>query len=205
MAERQSLRDLQSGTVANIAIILAISVLAIRVIEEVIQPLVIAVLLFLLIRPAAQWLEERPLMQGKYAHPLMPYGVLVALLFVVLWIASQVLYANVTAFTEEVPMLTEKLNEKVVWFEGISVMGYSFDISGLTELFSVETINEYIGDFVGSLASFTTRAATVLIFLLSSYSRPRRSRAGSRQRSRRTPRVSRGSPATRGRGSTPTL
>ena len=105
-------------------------------------------------------------MQGKYAHPLMPYGVLVALLFVVLWIASQVLYANVTAFTEEVPMLTEKLNEKVVWFEGISVMGYSFDISGLTELFSVETINEYIGDFVGSLASFTTRAATVLIFLL---------------------------------------
>ncbi|MEC9263765.1 MAG: hypothetical protein VYD23_01530, partial [Candidatus Thermoplasmatota archaeon] len=62
MGERQTLSDLQSGTVANIAIILLVSVLAIRVLQVVIQPLVIAVLLFLLIRPAAQWLEERPLM-----------------------------------------------------------------------------------------------------------------------------------------------
>ena len=37
MAEGQALSDLQSGTVANIAIILAISVLAIRVIEVVIS------------------------------------------------------------------------------------------------------------------------------------------------------------------------
>ena len=166
MGETQSLRDLPSGTVANIAIILMVSVLAIIQLKAVIQPLVIATLLFLLIRPAAQWLEERPLMQKSYAHPLMPYGVLVALLFIVLWMASQVLYANLTAFTDEVPMLTEKLSEKVVWFEGISLMGYSFDISGMTELFSVETINEYIGDFVGSLASFTASAVTVLIFLL---------------------------------------
>ena len=91
MGERQTLSDLQSATVANIAIILLVSVLAIKVIQVVIQPLVIAVLLFLLIRPAAQWLEERPLMQKRYAHPLMPYGVLVALLFIVLWMASQVL------------------------------------------------------------------------------------------------------------------
>ena len=166
MAEGQARSDLQSGTVANIAIILAISVLAIRVIEVVIQPLVIAVLLFLLIRPAAQWLEERPLMQGKYAHPLMPYGVLVALLFIVLWMASQVLYANLTAFTDEVPALTDQLNDKVTWVEGFSVMGYSFDTSGLTELITVETINEYIGAIVGSLASFTASAVTVLIFLL---------------------------------------
>ena len=164
MGERQTLSDLQSGTVANIAIILLVSVLAIKVIQVVIQPLVIAVLLFLLIRPAAQWLEERPLMQKSYAHPLMPYGVLVALLFIVLWMASQVLYANLTAFTDEVPVLTDQLNDKVVWLEGISVMGYSFDTSGLTELITVDTINEYIGSFVGSLASFTASAATVPVF-----------------------------------------
>jgi len=166
MGERQTLSDLQSATVANIAIILLVSVLAIKVIQAVIQPLVIAVLLFLLIRPAAQWLEERPLMQKSYAHPLMPYGVLVALLFIVLWMASQVLYANLTAFTDEVPALTDQLNDKVTWVEGFSVMGYSFDTSGLTELITVETINEYIGSFVGSLASFTASAVTVLIFLL---------------------------------------
>ena len=166
MGKGQSLSDLQSATVANIAIILLVSVLAITRLQVVIQPLVIAVLLFLLIRPAAQWLEERPLMQGKYAHPLMPYGVLVAMLFLVLWMASQLLYANLTAFTDEVPVLTQQLNDKVTWLEGISVMGYSFDISGLTELFSVETIDQYIASFVGSLASFTVNVATVFIFLL---------------------------------------
>ena len=86
MGERQNLKDLDSGTVANVSIILLVAVLAIRQLEVVIQPLVLAILLFLLIRPAAQWLEDRPIMQ-KYAHPLMPYGVLVVALFAVLWLS----------------------------------------------------------------------------------------------------------------------
>ena len=47
MGESQSLRDLPSGTVANIAIILMVSVLAIIQLKAVIQPLVIAILLFI--------------------------------------------------------------------------------------------------------------------------------------------------------------
>jgi len=165
MGETQSLRDLPSGTVANIAIILMVSVLAIIQLKAVIQPLVIATLLFLLIRPAAQWLEERQIMQ-KYGHPLMPYGVLVVILFLVMWIASQLLYSNLTLFTEEIPGLTEKLNTKLIWLEGLEFWGYSFDVSGLTALLSLDTINNYLTGFVGSLASFTASAATVLIFLL---------------------------------------
>ena len=165
MGETQSLRDLPSATVANIAIILMVSVLAIIQLKAVIQPLVIATLLFLLIRPAAQWLEERPIMQ-KYAYPLMPYGVLVVILFLVMWMASQLLYSNLTAFTEEIPGLTEKLNTKLTWLEGLEFWGYSFDVSGLTALLSLDTINNYLTGFVGSLASFTASAVTVLIFLL---------------------------------------
>ena len=78
MGERQNLKDLDSGTVANVGIILLVAVLAIKELESIIQPLIIAILLFLLIRPAAQWIEDRPIMQ-KYAHPLMPYGVLVVI------------------------------------------------------------------------------------------------------------------------------
>ena len=72
MGERQTLSDLQSGTVANIAITLLVSDFAIIYLKEVIQPLVIAVLLFLLLRPAAQWLAERPRMQKNSAPPLIP-------------------------------------------------------------------------------------------------------------------------------------
>ena len=42
MGERQNLKDLDSGTVANVSIILLVAVLAIRELEAVIQPLVLA-------------------------------------------------------------------------------------------------------------------------------------------------------------------
>ena len=165
MGERQNLKDLDSGTVANVGIILLVAVLAIKELESIIQPLIIAILLFLLIRPAAQWIEDRPIMQ-KYAHPLMAYGVLVAALFVVLWLASQLLYSNLTSFTDEIPSLTDQLNDKLSWLEEFEVWGYSFDVSGVTALISLDTINDYLTGFVGSLASFTASAVTVLIFLL---------------------------------------
>ena len=165
MGERQNLKDLDSGTVANVGIILLVAVLAIKELESIIQPLIIAILLFLLIRPAAQWIEDQPIMQ-KYAHPLMAYGVLVAALFVVLWLASQLLYSNLTSFTDEIPSLTDQLNDKLSWLEEFEVWGYSFDVSGVTALISLDTINDYLTGFVGSLASFTASAVTVLIFLL---------------------------------------
>jgi len=165
MGEGQTLKDLDSGTVANVGIILLVAVLAIKELESIIQPLIIAILLFLLIRPAAQWIEDRPIMQ-KYAHPLMPYGVLVVILFAVLWLASQLLYSNLTAFTDEVPALTTQLNDKLAWLEEFEIWGYSFDVSGVTALISLDTINDYLTGFVGSLASFTASAVTVLIFLL---------------------------------------
>ena len=165
MGERQNLKDLDSGTVANVGIILLVAVLAIKELESIIQPLIIAILLFLLIRPAAQWIEDQPIMQ-KYAHPLMAYGVLVAALFVVLWLASQLLYSNLTSFTDEIPSLTDQLNDKLAWLEEFEVWGYSFDVSGVTALISLDTINDYLTGFVGSLASFTASAVTVLIFLL---------------------------------------
>ena len=165
MGERQNLKDLDSGTVANVGIIVLVAVLAIKELESIIQPLIIAVLLFLLIRPAAQWIEDQPIMQ-KYAHPLMAYGVLVAALFVVLWLASQLLYSNLTSFTDEIPSLTDQLNDKLSWLEEFEVWGYSFDVSGVTALISLDTINDYLTGFVGSLASFTASAVTVLIFLL---------------------------------------
>ena len=96
----------------------------------------------------------------------MPYGVLVVALFAVLWLASQLLYSNLTAFTEEIPSLTTKLNDKLAWLEEFEIRGYSFDVSGVTALISLDTINDYLTGFVGSLASFTASAVSVLIFLL---------------------------------------
>ena len=76
MAKTTSLAKVDSGTLANISIVLFVGVLAIVHLKAVIQPLVVATLIFFLIRPPAQWLEER-----IGGHPLVAYGVLVCLLY----------------------------------------------------------------------------------------------------------------------------
>ena len=68
MAKSTSLAKVDSGTLANISIVLFVGVLAIVHLKAVVQPLVIATLLFLLIRPPANWLEQR------FGHPLLAYG-----------------------------------------------------------------------------------------------------------------------------------
>ena len=76
MADSTSLAKVDSGTLANIAIVLFVSVLAIIHLKAVIQPLVVATLIFFLIRPPAQWLEERigghPSLDGqRRSYPLL--------------------------------------------------------------------------------------------------------------------------------------
>ena len=83
MANSTSLAKVDSGTLANIAIVLFVSVLAIIHLKAVIQPLVVATLIFFLIRPPAQWLEER-----IGGHPLIAYGVLVGAVMGFLLFAS---------------------------------------------------------------------------------------------------------------------
>ena len=58
----RSFRGVEVSTLSHIAILLLISILAIIHLKPIIQPLVVATLLFFLIRPPAQWLEE------KYGH-----------------------------------------------------------------------------------------------------------------------------------------
>ena len=132
--------------------------------ESIIQPLIIAILLFLLIRPAAQWIEDRPIMQ-KYAHPLMPYGVLVVI-FLLCYGLLRSCFTLTLQHSQKKSSLTNQLNDKLAWIEEFEIRGYSFDVSGVTALIGLDTINNYLTGFVGSLASFTASAVTVLIFLL---------------------------------------
>ena len=57
-SETRRFRGVELSTLSNIAILLLISILAIIHLKAILQPLVVAILLFFLIRPPAQWLEE---------------------------------------------------------------------------------------------------------------------------------------------------
>ena len=161
MANSTSLAKVDSGTLANIAIVLFVSVLAIIHLKAVIQPLVVATLIFFLIRPPAQWLEER-----IGGHPLIAYGVLVGAVMGFLLFASNSMYEAMQSFTNDAPELQKSLDEKVAWVEELSIFGYQPNTSTLTDLITIETVNSYAAGFVGTLAGFTTGLVTVLIFLL---------------------------------------
>ena len=161
MAKTTSLAKVDSGTLANISIVLFVGVLAIVHLKAVIQPLVVATLIFFLIRPPAQWLEER-----LGGHPLVAYGVLVSTVMGFLLFASNSMYANMQNFSNEAPELQKSLEGKIAWLEDLSIFGYQPNTAALTDLVTIETVNSYAAGFVGTIAGFTTGLVTVLIFLL---------------------------------------
>lgn len=159
-SETRGFRGVELSTLSNIAIILLISVLGIIHLKAILQPLVVATLLFFLIRPPAQWLEER------YGHPLAAYGILMTGVVMAILIGADILYQSLQDFSTETDRLSGEMREKLQWLEDLSIYGYSFDTSALTELITVERINEIATGFVGTLAGFTGSAVTVFIFLI---------------------------------------
>ena len=160
MASTKAFRGIPVSTVSDILVILFISILAIIHLKVVIQPLVIATLLFLLIRPPANWLEQR------FGHPLLAYGGLIAIIAAVVFLASQVLYSNLSDFTSETGDIGDELERKMKYFDNTEFFGYKLDTSGIQELINVDVITEFATNFVGSIAGFTASAVTIFIFLL---------------------------------------
>ena len=115
----RSFRGVEVSTLSHIAILLLISILAIIHLKPIVQPLVVATLLFFLIRPPAQWLEE------KYGHPLAAYGILTTGVVMVFFFAGNLLYQSLQAFSGEAAVLEEKMTEKIQWFSDLEIYGYS--------------------------------------------------------------------------------
>jgi len=159
-SETRGFRGVELSTLSNIAILLLISVLAIIHLKVILQPLVVAILLFFLIRPPAQWLEER------YGHPLAAYGTLMAGVVMAVLIGADILYQSLQEFSTEADTLSTEMRVKISWLNDLTIYGYSFDTSALTELITVERINEIATGFIGTLAGFTGSAVTVFIFLI---------------------------------------
>ena len=160
MTSTKAFKGIPVSTVSDILVILFISILAIINLKAVIQPLVIATLLFLLIRPPANWLEQR------FGHPLLAYGGLIAIIAAAVFLASQVLYSNLSDFTAETGDIATKLENKMKYFDDREFFGYKLDTSGITELINIDVITDFATNFVGSIAGFTASAVTIFIFLL---------------------------------------
>ena len=160
MTSTRTFRGIPVSTVSDVMVILFISILAIIHLKVVIQPLVIATLIFLLIRPSANWLEQR------FGHPLLAYGGLITIFAFIIFLASQVLYSNVADFIDKSEDIKKELESKMGYFDDKEIFGYELDTSGIQELVNIDVITNFATNFVGSIAGFTASAVTVFIFLL---------------------------------------
>tara|TARA_B100001142_G_scaffold223913_1_gene222055 strand:- start:624 stop:1679 length:1056 start_codon:yes stop_codon:yes gene_type:complete len=160
MTSTRTFRGIPVSTVSDVLVILFISILAIIHLKVVIQPLVIATLIFLLIRPSANWLEQR------FGHPLLAYGGLITIFAFIIFLASQVLYSNVADFIDTSDEIGTQLELKMKYFDNKEIFGYELDTSGIQELVNIDVITNFATNFVGSIAGFTASAVTVFIFLL---------------------------------------
>tara|TARA_B110000444_G_scaffold138029_1_gene129553 strand:+ start:204 stop:1259 length:1056 start_codon:yes stop_codon:yes gene_type:complete len=160
MTSTRTFRGIPVSTVSDVLVILFISILAIIHLKVVIQPLVIATLIFLLIRPSANWLEQR------FGHPLLAYGGLITIFAFIIFLASQVLYSNVADFIDKSEDIKKELESKMGYFDDKEIFGYELDTSGIQELVNIDVITNFATNFVGSIAGFTASAVTVFIFLL---------------------------------------
>ena len=160
MTSTRTFRGIPVSTVSDVLVILFISILAIIHLKVVIQPLVIATLIFLLIRPSANWLEQR------FGHPLLAYGGLITIFAFIIFLASQVLYSNVADLIDKSEDIKKELESKMGYFDDKEIFGYELDTSGIQELVNIDVITNFATNFVGSIAGFTASAVTVFIFLL---------------------------------------
>ena len=136
MGEKNRLTGVELNTLTNSAVLIFICILAIIHLKVILQPLVVAVLLFFLIRPPAQWLEE------KYGHPLLAYGILTMGVVSIIFIGADILYASLTDFSGQADELSIQFRDKISWLSELTIYGYSFDTSALTNLITVERIND---------------------------------------------------------------
>ena len=155
--------DSKRTTAASVAIVGVVVYLGLVYLKPILMPLAIAVLLFFLIKPPEQYIY------AKVGHRGVSYGTVILTFIVSMYVISIFLYEQLTAFVDEVPTITEKLEEKRQHYASSDFYGLEVifsDSSWIEVLASPSNIETFVLAILGSLGAFVGTMVTVLIFLL---------------------------------------
>ncbi|MDP6905875.1 MAG: AI-2E family transporter [Candidatus Thalassarchaeaceae archaeon] len=148
-------------TASHAAILLALGVLALLHLRVVIEPFILAVLIFFLLAPGAHWLNDRGV-------PLFAaYAFVVAALGAIIGIIGWWLYQDITKFADGIPEYTDKLHEKIeYWDDELERAGITITFAGLSDSINSEAIDSLLMSTFGEITNFLSMMFTVFIFLV---------------------------------------
>jgi len=147
-------------TLSHIAILLTLGVIAMIYLQGVIQPFILAVFVFLLLRPGAEWLKQRKV-PTVLAYFLVIFG-LVSVVTLTGWL----LYADLSKVIDTVPENMEKIDRLLTTLEGTTILGMDVNLHGASDQLTGDSIKNTLFSVFGNAASFLTNLITVIVFLL---------------------------------------
>ena len=145
-------------TLSHGAILLGIIVLALINLRSVIEPFIIAILIFFLLAPGAHWLNDRGI-------PLFPaYTLVVTSLAGLFILFGMILYQDISTFVDSLPDYERKLDDLMSRWEGDTLFGITISFEGLE--ISSEQLEGVLVSTFGEIGSFASLMITVFIFLI---------------------------------------
>ncbi len=145
-------------TISNGAIFLTILVLALIHLRSVIEPFIIAIFIFFLLAPGAHWLNDRGV-------PLFPaYALVVGTLAGSFILIGMWLYQDVSSFAEGIPEYSQKLDDLIDKWEGVTILGFTLPFEELSV--SSEQLEGVLLSTFGEIGNFLSLMITVFVFLI---------------------------------------
>ncbi len=157
MSELSDVFEKRLRTMSHAAILFALGVMALLYLRVVIEPFIIALLIFFLLAPGAHWLNDRGV-------PLFAaYTMVVAALGSMIGLIGWWLYQDLTNFADGIPEYTEKLNEKIAYWDGKEIAGFTLSLSGVS---NSNAVDDLLMSTFGGITNFLSMMFTVLVFLV---------------------------------------
>ena len=147
-------------TFSHIAILLTLGVLAMIYLQGVIQPFILALFVFLLLRPGAEWLKQHNV-PTILAYFLVIFG-LVSVVILTGWL----LYEDLSKVIDTLPEQMVKIDSLLANLQGMTILGMELKLHGASDQLTGDSIRNALFSVFGNAASFLTNLITVIVFLL---------------------------------------
>ncbi|MDP6900000.1 MAG: AI-2E family transporter [Candidatus Thalassarchaeaceae archaeon] len=156
MSNIETTFDTRLRTISNGAILFTLGVLALLHLRVVIEPFILAVFVFILLAPAAHWLNDRGV------SLLLAYIVVIALLGAVVSLVGWWLYQDLSEFAEGIPGYIEQIKA----LEGKKIAGVTVTFAGISDSITDQAAEDLLMSIFGEITGFVSMMLTVFIFLV---------------------------------------
>lgn len=147
-------------TLAHVAILLTVGILALIHLRVVLQPFIVALMVFFLLQPAVLQLEKRGL------SPLPSYLLVVSAFALLVAFTGWWLYEDLAKVVDLLPAHLENIQTWMANVEGEKFLGVTISFGGASDSLDGDALRAALLSMFGEVGNFLSEVVKVLIFLI---------------------------------------